>query len=396
MAEPMNNIVGLVELAENYDVADLSRSPSFNDLRDAFHDRMKTWVRAKDECRKLNHNRVCVVLNNVSSEGELELAAAKLGRIFREPHYHLGSAIPFEIRAGFTNMEAANGDMSVAMRQAAAALNQAKQSSKLHQVYSPQDASNFDAEADLLRKLEKALEFGEFELYYQPKMHAGFQSLMGAEALLRWHVSKSEVISPDSFIEVAERNEIIKPLTCWAVKSAVARLARWPKDLSIAVNVSPVLLLDNDLLSVVHDALDIYGVAAERLCLEVTERTMVEDKEITFRHLHQLREMGVKISIDDFGTGYSSLSHFRDLPVDEIKIDQCFVRTMLKSEKDLAIVKAVIDLAHNFSLRVVAEGVESRVVAEKLSEMRCDVLQGYFYDKPLPVKSFESHYKVMG
>jgi len=201
-------------------------------------------------------------------------------------------------------------------------------------------------------------------------------------------------VGPDQFIDVAESHDIIAPITWWVVKSAVARLARWPKELGIAVNVAPNLLLDNAILAVVRDSLDIHGVDPKRLTLEVTERVMVDDQHIMLQQLGRLRELGVKISLDDFGTGFSSLSYFRDLPVDEIKIDKGFVLHMLDSGKDHAIVKAVIDLAHNFSMRVVAEGVESLDIAKRLSELGCDVLQGYVFDKPLQVEAFESGYGI--
>ncbi|HEY6131817.1 MAG TPA: EAL domain-containing protein, partial [Halioglobus sp.] len=178
------------------------------------------------------------------------------------------------------------------------------------------------------------------------------------------------------------------------IKSAVSRLARWPDKLSIAVNICPSLLLENDILSVVNDALEIYGVNPSRLNLEVTEKIMIDNQDMMLAQLARLRDIGVKISIDDFGTGFSSLAYFRDLPVDEIKIDQSFVQHMLVSEKDLAIVKAVIDLAHNFSLKVVAEGVESLAIADRLAQMRCDILQGYVFDKPLPIEEFEQQYRV--
>jgi len=284
--------------------------------------------------------------------------------------------------------------MTLAMRQASLALNQAKRGAQLYRVYTPESGIDPEGEARLLKKLEQALGAGEFELFYQPKVHAGYKSLLGAEALIRWRSRDGEIITPNRFIDVAERHEIIKPMTWWAIKSAVGRLARWPEQLSIAVNISPVLLLENDILSVVHDALDIYGVAPERLNLEVTEKIMVENQDSMLGQLHRLRDIGVKISIDDFGTGFSSLSYFRDLPVDEIKIDQSFVRRMLESEKDLAIVKAVIDLAHNFNLKVVAEGVETNAIAERLSQLRCDILQGYLFDRPLPAEEFAKRYRL--
>jgi EAL domain-containing protein (putative c-di-GMP-specific phosphodiesterase class I) len=236
------------------------------------------------------------------------------------------------------------------------------------------------------------VELGELELYFQPKFHAGYRNLVGAEALMRWHTRDRQVVPPDEFMGVAERHDVIKPMTWWAVKAAVSRLSRWPEELSIAVNIAPTLLLDDEILAVVGDALEIHGVSAQRLNLEVTESVMVDNQKTMFAQLTRLRKMGVRISIDDFGTGFSSLAYFRDLPADEIKIDKGFVIPMLSSGKDHAIVKAVIDLAHNFSLKVVAEGVEDEKIAQRLTDLRCDVLQGYLFDRPLMVQDFEKRY----
>ena len=394
MVTSNNSVLGLVELADADDLIEMHGSASFNVLRDVFHDRLKDWVRSKDQWRLLKNNRVCVILKDIGSEGELELAAAKLGRIFKEPHYHLGRPMPLEVAAGFAELKGQNKDMKLAMQQAGIALKQAKKSSQLFDVYSPQFGINAEDERKLVERLELALELGELQLYYQPKVHAGYRSLIGAEALMRWHTKDRKVIMPDQFIDVAERHEVIKPMTWWTIKSAVARLARWPEELAIAVNVSPVLLMEDEILSVVQDALEIHGVTPARLNLEVTESIMVDNQNVMLSQLARLREIGVKISIDDFGTGFSSLAYFRDLPVDEVKIDKSFVLRMLESEKDHAIVKAVIDLAHNFSLKVVAEGVESMEIAERLADLRCDILQGYVFDKPLPVEEFERQYRV--
>jgi EAL domain-containing protein (putative c-di-GMP-specific phosphodiesterase class I) len=316
-----------------------------------------------------------------------------LRRVFDEPHYIFNKPVRMEVNAGFANIPQDATDTDLAVRQASMALRQARKSSRLFEVYGPQCEQQHVDKRQLVRELELAVEVGELELYYQPKMHAGYRNLIGAEALMRWHTKDQTVRRPDEFIPVAERNHVIRPMTWWAIKSTVARLARWPEHLSISVNVTPTLLLDDEILAVVRDALDIYGVKAARLTLEVTESVMVENQEIMLRQLARLREeIGVRVSIDDFGTGFSSLAYFRDLPADEIKIDKCFVIPMLESDKDYAIVKAVIDLAHNFSLKVVAEGVETGEIAQRLANMRCDVLQGYAFDAPLMIDDFEKRY----
>jgi EAL domain-containing protein (putative c-di-GMP-specific phosphodiesterase class I) len=387
------NILGLVELA--CDESDDGGNQYLNSvLHDVFCDRLNGWVRSKDEWNFLKNNRACVILKDIGSRGELELAAAKLDRVFKEPHYYLGKPVPLMVSAGFTEFNASNTPLETAMQQASIALVQAKQSDTLFKVYSPQKAKSIQDEHKLLEKMHTALERGEYHLYYQPKVHAGYRTLLGAEALIRWHSEDEGVVMPDQFIDLAEKNDIIKPITWWAIKSAVNTLARWPVELSIAVNVCPSLLLDDEILSVVADALDLYGVKPSRLNLEVTEKIMIDNQDLMLAQLARLQDIGVRISIDDFGTGFSSLAYFRDLPVNEIKIDQSFVKHMLVSKKDYAIVKAVIDLAHNFKLKVVAEGVESMDIAERLAEMRCDVLQGYVFDKPLPLEEFETLYRI--
>lgn len=388
------DMIGLVELADAEGLLDRHGTASFSDLQGVFHRRLEGWVRARDEWQILEDNRFCVVLKDVSSRGELELATAKLERLFKEPHYQFGRPVKLEIAAGFTRVKQAEDSRERALREAGSALQQAKKSSRLYDLYTPQKRYSADQERKLVKELEQAIKLGEMQLYYQPKVHARFHSLLGAEALIRWHRADNRVIGPHKFIDAAERSDVIEPLTWWTIKSAIARLARWPGELGIAVNVAPTLLLDEKILAVVCDALDIYQIDPQRLTLEVTERIMVDNHQIMMKQLGRLRDAGVKISLDDFGTGFSSLSYFRDLPVDEIKIDMGFVIRMLESEKDHAIVKAVIDLAHNFSLRVVAEGVESREIAARLSDLGCDVLQGYFFDKALSAEAFQANYGI--
>lgn len=393
MNTPTSNVLGLVELADSDGLCDTYGPDSFKDLQHVFVDRLKHWTRKNDHWHMLGNDRFCVVLDGVSSRAQIELAAAKLRRVFDQPHYIFNTPVRMEVNAGFATIPEDATDTDAAVRQASMALRQARKSAQLFEVYSPQCEEQFVDKRQLVQELELAVEVGELELYYQPKIHAGYRNLIGAEALMRWHTKDQTVRRPDEFIPVAERNEVIRPMTWWAIKSTIARLARWPEHLSISVNVTPTLLLDDEILSVVRDALDIYGVKPSRLTLEVTESVMVENQENMLKQLARLRdEVGVRVSIDDFGTGFSSLAYFRDLPADEIKIDKCFVMPMLESGKDYAIVKAVIDLAHNFSLKVVAEGVETDEIAGRLANMRCDVLQGYAFDPPLMVDEFEKRY----
>ena len=243
----------------------------------------------------------------------------------------------------------------------------------------------------LLPRIEQAIEQGEFHLYYQCKVDASFRRVVGAEGLVRWHDQvKEQVIAPGVFIEQVEQSGLIQPLTVQLLRSGISRCAAWPEPQSVAVNVSPKLFESSEIVGVVSDALDFYSLEPGRLILEVTERGELPTS--AFEHLEALRAVGAKIAIDDFGTGTCSLSYFRDLPADQIKIDGSFVKTMLTSAKDLAIVRGCIDLAHYCDMEVVAEGVEDEATADQLRDYGCDLLQGYAFGKPQIAQDYEAEH----
>ena len=388
MGTSNKSYMALVEVAGYQQLIDSHGNNATERLIQQFHQRLKGWVRSDDQSQVLKNNRFVAILDGVNTDIELELATVKLTRLFEAPCHIQGQEVPIKIRAGFVLLGETADNTKDGVYQAGLALRQAKQAGTTYEIYDPEHHSRLMDEHQLVKALEAAVELGEFELYYQPKFHAGYRNLVGAEALIRWHTKEHKVLMPDDFIGVAERHPVIRPITYWVIKSAVAQLAKWEESVSIAVNITPTVLLDDEIYTVVKDALEIFGVKASRLTLEVTETIMVGSQHQMMTQLAQLRLLGVRVSIDDFGTGYSSLIYFRDLPADELKIDKGFVLAMQHSEKDRAIVKAVIDLAHNFSLKVVGEGVEDEATARWLTEMGCDYLQGYVFDKPLPLEDF--------
>jgi EAL domain-containing protein (putative c-di-GMP-specific phosphodiesterase class I) len=239
--------------------------------------------------------------------------------------------------------------------------------------------------------LRRAIEDGQLLLYYQPKIDLKTGRVLGAEALVRWPHPRDGLISPDLFIPLAEQTGLIRPLGLWVLESALARCADWTReglDLSVAVNLATDSLQDPRLDATIGEMLRRTGVPPGRLAIEVTESAMMSDPGRAREVLGRIHESGVHVSIDDFGTGYSSLAYLKDLPVDEVKIDQKFVREMRKNAKDACIVRAVVDLGHNFGLRVVAEGAEDKESADLLAAWGCDVAQGYYFSKPLAPRDF--------
>ena len=226
---------------------------------------------------------------------------------------------------------------------------------------------------------------------YQTLIDAIYNRVLGAEALVRWHNSETKkIVGPGDFISQAEQAPIIRPLTESLLRMAVSRCTTWTDPLSVSVNVPPCLLETDALIYVIRDTLEFYGLEPSRLVLEITERGELPASALQV--LHGLRDLGLRVSIDDFGTGQCSLAYFRDLPADEIKIDQSFVQAMRTSKKDRAIVRGCIDLAHHCDMKVVAEGIEDAETATMLTELGCNVLQGYYFGKPAAPKQFEQEH----
>jgi predicted signal transduction protein with EAL and GGDEF domain len=248
--------------------------------------------------------------------------------------------------------------------------------------------AEMDAEMQARRLLEldlrKALRARQFELFYQPvvDLHAG--AVAGFEALLRWRHPERGLVSPASFIPLAEEIGLIVQIGEWVLREACATAASWPGDIRVAVNLSAAQFKSPDLVATVSEALREGGLLPDRLELEITETVMLQDTDATMATLHQLRALGAGIAMDDFGTGYSSLSYLRRFPFDRIKIDQSFVRE-LSSKRDCgAIVRAVAALSRELGMATTAEGVETREQLALLTSAGCTEVQGYLFSPAVP------------
>ncbi|HEU4517375.1 MAG TPA: EAL domain-containing protein, partial [Steroidobacteraceae bacterium] len=256
-------------------------------------------------------------------------------------------------------------------------------------VYTDRKTGELVAGWDLETQLANALEHGDLVMNYQPKLSLPKLEVVGCEALMRWNRPDAGNVPPEIFIDVAEMTGQIDPLTRFAFHRALRQLGEWPKNLGpvgVAVNVTPSIICNPELVEAIRAAADEYSVPLGRLTVEVTENALMMDRERSHRVLTELREMGVRISIDDFGTGHSSLAYFKRIPADELKIDKSFVMNMLAEPADARVVEQIIALGHGFGLEVVAEGVETAEAAAKLAAMGCDFAQGFHYAKPLPPK----------
>ena len=251
----------------------------------------------------------------------------------------------------------------------------------------------FDAEmdaamrqrTDIERDLGLALAGGQFELHFQPIYEIDGGALLSCEALLRWNSPSRGLVSPNDFIEIAEETGLIVEIGRWVLIEACREAAKWPEPIGVAVNVSPVQFRNWTFLADLGRALDLSGLPARRLTLEITESLLIDDIEDTVRMLERIRGIGVKISLDDFGTGYSSLGYLQRIPVDRIKVDASFVRRMVENPSDARIVEAVVGLSQGIDKRVTIEGIENDAQLHFVRELGAEEAQGYLLSKPLRI-----------
>ena len=254
-----------------------------------------------------------------------------------------------------------------------------------YRLYEP----SMDDEVRMKRKLEldlrQALTDEQFELHYQPFFDMTTRTVLGFEALIRWHHPERGLVSPGDFIPIAEETGLIAPIGAWALRQACRDAMAWPADTRIAVNVSSVQFKTTDVARDVRAALDEAGLPPHRLELEITESTLMEQGDATVGVLRELRDLGVSISMDDFGTGYSSLSYLRRFPLSKIKIDRSFVMDLGSSTNVEVIIKSIIDIARTLDMTTTAEGIETAEQLELLGALGCDMGQGYYFSKPRPL-----------
>ena len=347
--------------------------------------RISGLVRATDTVARLGGDEFAILLELTETEYAQELGqriAAELANVYHVDVHELyvGASI------GIAFYPEDGQDSETLMRHADVAMYDAKRSNLNLVRYDEDHDEHTQDKLALIADLRSAIETDELQLYYQPKLAISSNSIVGFEALLRWHHPRHGMIMPVKTIELAENTGMIGNITTWVLRRALVEysgLTKGQNNLHVAVNISPKTLVDPDFPQLVWKLLQETNVPPHALVLEITEGAVTSEHVLGNKMLASLSAMGVGISLDDFGSGMSSLRHLKMLPVAELKIDMSFVVNMLADTNDETIVKSTIDLGHNMDLRVVAEGVEDLKVFNKLKEMGCDIVQGFFIAPPM-------------
>jgi diguanylate cyclase (GGDEF)-like protein len=367
-------------------VNDTLGHPIGDELLCAVSARLRDCVRESDLVARIGGDEFVVV--------QMEALQPNAGTDLSERLIHAIQA-PFSIQShqiligtsiGIATAPTAMAEADSLLRDADIALYVAKAEGRgIWRLFKPEMNQQKQARRQLEIALRCAVAEKQFEVFYQPLLQAGTGDLVGFEALLRWSHPERGSVSPAEFIPLAEETSLIKPLGAWVLEKACCDAARWPSPLKVAINLSPAQFVNGRLVEEVKHALEVSGLAATRLELEITESLLLQNSEETLRLLNQLRDLGVHISMDDFGTGYSSLSYLRSFPFDKIKIDQAFVRTLKDGRGSLEIIRAIVGLGRALNMKILAEGVETVEQFAALQAEGCDEVQGYLFSKPVPL-----------
>ncbi len=327
---------------------------------------------------RFGDGRFCILVSAIRNRGHAVLAAEKIARAAEEAMNDAAVTIAPEMNIGIALYPLQAADAENLLRKAQLAAAAVRKRNSRMQVFDESCTNQVLTPWELGDAFAEALRSGELQVYYQPKLRIADRRPVGVEALMRWIRDNRPVATPDVFIPLAEETGLIQDTTWFTLSNSLQQAATW-KDLSVAVNITPGMLHHRDFVEMVRTAVSTWNVKSGGLTLEITEGALIADFAQATARLARLRDIGVHISIDDFGTGYSSLSYFKKIPADELKIDKSFVLRMLADESDQRLVETIINLARQFKLEVVAEGVETQQILDALAGMGCDYAQGFLF-----------------
>lgn len=356
-------------------------------------ERLIANVTAYDSVSRLGSDEFAIVLANIERVDEIAPILQQALHSLAQPFDLSDGEVFISATAGVSIFDTDGGDAHTLVRNAELAMHRAREKGRnTYEFFAPEMNHRGRERMHLERGLRRALERGEFLLHYQPKIAAATGGLCGAEALLRWQHPERGLVGPAEFVPILEETGLIVPVGLWVLETACDQLRRWARDgldvRSVSINLSArqfrQLHFDAHMRRIIESA----GLAPGKLELEITESMLMDEPAQAIQTLTLLKQSGVSVAVDDFGTGYSGLSYLKQLPIDSLKIARDFIGNIPHDPDDAAIALAIIGLARNLGLEVVAEGVETEAQVRFLAANRCDYLQGFYFSRPLDAESY--------
>jgi diguanylate cyclase (GGDEF)-like protein len=364
--------------------------PVGDELLRAVAGRLRSCIRDTDTVARVGGDEFAIIQTAIEAPHNVTTLACRICDTIRVPYEIDGHTMIIDSSIGISLAPDDGIDPDALLKNADMALYRAKADGRgTYRFFEPEMDTRMHARRALELALRCALAKQEFELYYQPIINLDDNTITSFEALIRWHHPERGTVLPGEFISLSEEIGLIIPLGEWIIRRACTDAAKWPADVGVAVNLSPIQLTHPNLVPAVVGALAASGLAPHRLEVEITEAVLMQNTEVTVATLHRLRDLGVHISMDDFGTGYSSLSYLRSFPFEKIKIDRSFVKDLGQGEESAAIVRAVAGLAKSLHMRTTAEGVETEHQMQQVRSLGCTEIQGFLFSPPLNLQDVD-------
>ena len=358
--------------------------------------RLKQLVRESDIVARIGGDEFVIVLNNIKNKDDVKVVITHIQKELIKPIKIDKNDVEITFSAGIALYPDDTTNINEILQLADIAMYESKKEGKNRFYFINKELqANVKKFYNTLDELKNALKKeDELILYFQPKINIKENRVEGVESLIRWEHPKKGILTPYHFIDVAEKGGIINHIDSYVLKKAVQTLKKWQnnvlfKNLSLAVNISANKFLEPNFVKEIKELINEYKIDAKKLQIEITESISIQKFSYTTTILNQIKDLGVKIALDDFGTGYSSLNYLKEIPFDILKIDQTFVRDLLKNKDDVVITKMIVEISKILNKENVAEGVESKEILEIVKNLGVEVIQGYYFSKPLPEKELK-------
>ena len=359
--------------------------------------RLVETIRAEDTLSRLGGDEFTIIMEDVKKIENTEILAEKILNALKKPLIVQGHELYITCSIGISIYPEDDLDKNNLLKFADAAMYSAKEEGRSNYKFYSKEMTNASLERIRIEsEIRTAIAESELELYYQPQINSVTNELIGLEALIRWNHPEKGFLTPYSFMDIAEKTNLIIDVDNWVMRTGMRQIKKWKKKGykpgKLALNLSVRQLMNMNFIEQLTKTMEEEEYSSDCLELEISENNIMNNMKIAVQKLKLLKAKNIEVSIDDFGRGYASLSYLKDLPIDRLKIDKSFIDGVSNDKKDQAIVKAIITLAKSLDLKIIAEGVEEKEQMEFLRENGCEEIQGYFYDKPLSAEELEKKY----